>query len=48
MEGILKTREEVRAVFEYVEIFYNRQRVRDSNGHLTPEKIYNNTLKKLY
>lgn len=39
-----KTRQEARAaVFEYVEIFYNRQRVHASNGYLTPEEYYNNT-----
>jgi putative transposase len=28
------------AVFEYVEIFYNRQRIHQSNGYLTPEAYY--------
>jgi len=38
-----KTREEARAaVFEYIEIFYNRQRIHASNGYITPEKYYNN------
>lgn len=33
------TREQARAaVFEYVEIFYNRQR--ETNGYLTPEEYY--------
>lgn len=36
-----KTREEARAaVFEYVEIFYNRQRIHESNGYLTPDEYY--------
>ncbi|OAA91029.1 hypothetical protein CLCOS_06640 [Clostridium coskatii] len=39
-----KTREEARAaVFEYVEIFYNKH----SNGYVTPEKYYNNSNKKI-
>jgi len=42
-----KTREEARAaVFEYVEIFYNRQRIHASNGYLTPEEYYDNAIKK--
>ncbi len=42
-----KTREEARAaVFEYVEIFYNRQRIHASNGYITPEEYYNNAIKK--
>ena len=37
-----RTRDEARAaVFEYVEIFYNRQRIHESNGYLTPEEYYN-------
>ena len=37
-----KTREEARAaVFEYVEVFYNRQRIHASNDYLTPEEYYN-------
>lgn len=36
-----KTREEAKAaVFEYVEIFYNRQRSHATNGYLTPEEYY--------
>lgn len=36
-----KTREEARAaVFEYIEIFYNRQRIHEANGYLTPEEYY--------
>lgn len=36
-----RTREEARAaVFEYVEIFYNRQRIHKSNGYLTPDEYY--------
>ncbi len=36
-----RTREKVcAAVFEYVEIFYNRQRIHESNGYLTPEEYY--------
>lgn len=35
------TREQARAaVFEYVEIFYNRQRLHASNGYVTPEHYY--------
>lgn len=42
-----KTRDEARAaVFEYIEVFYNRQRIHASNGYLTPEEYYNNALKK--
>lgn len=42
-----KTCEEARAaVFEYVEIFYNRQRIHASNGYITPEEYYNNALNK--
>ncbi len=36
-----RTREEARAaVFEYVYIFYNRIRLHESNGYLTPEEYY--------
>ena len=43
-----KTRKEARAaVFEYVEIFYNRQRIHASNGYLTPEEYYNKANKKV-
>lgn len=35
------TREQARAaVFEYIEIFYNRQRLHETNGYLTPEEYY--------
>lgn len=45
-EKQFKTREEARAaVFEYVEIFYNRQRIHASNGYITPEQYYNNSKK---
>lgn len=41
-----KTRDEARAaVFEYIEIFYNRQRIHASNGYITPEEYYNNGIK---
>ena len=41
-EQRFRTREEARAaVFEYVEIFYNRQRLHESNEYLTPEEYYN-------
>ena len=44
-ENHFKTREEARAaVFEYVEIFYNRQRIHASNGYITPEQYYNNAI----
>ena len=37
-----KTHEDARtAVFEYVEIFYNRQRIHASNCYSTPEEYYN-------
>ena len=37
-----KTRDEARAaVFEYVEIFYNRERIHESNDYLTPMEYYN-------
>lgn len=40
-EQHFKTRDEARAaVFEYVEIFYNRQRLHKSNNYLTPEEYY--------
>ncbi len=40
-EQHFRTRDEARAaVFEYVEIFYNRQRLHESNGYLTPEEFY--------
>ena len=36
-----RTRKEARAaVFEYIEIFYNRFRLHESNGYLTPEEYY--------
>ena len=36
-----KTRAEAKsAVFEYVEIFYNRQRLHASNGYLTPDEYH--------
>jgi len=28
------------AIFEYVEIFYNRQRIHQSNRYLTPDEYY--------
>lgn len=37
-----RTRDEARAaVFEYVQIFYNRNRLHESNGYLTPDEYYN-------
>ncbi len=42
-----RTRDEARAaVFEYVQIFYNRNRLHASNGYLTPEEYYNIGSKK--
>lgn len=39
------TRDAARAaVFEYIEIFYNRQRIHQSNGYLTPEDYYSAAL----
>ena len=47
-EKRFKTRDEARAaVFEYAEIFYNRQRIHASNGYITPEEYYNNANKQL-
>lgn len=41
MDKHFKTRDEARAaVFEYIEIFYNRQRIHESNGYLTPDEYY--------
>ena len=28
------------AVFEYIWIFYNRRRIHEANGYLTPEEYY--------
>jgi putative transposase len=43
-----RTREEARAaVFEYVEVFYNRQRIHASNGYVTPENYYNEANRKV-
>jgi len=40
-EQRFRTREQARAaVFEYFEIFYNRQRLHETNGYLTPEEYY--------
>ena len=37
-----KTRAEARsAIFEYIWIFYNRQRIHSANGYCTPEAYYN-------
>jgi len=34
------TRDEAkRAVFDYIELFYNRKRLRSVNGYITPLKI---------
>ena len=42
-----RTRDEARAaVFEYVQIFYNRNRLHASNGYLTPEEYYNASSKE--
>jgi putative transposase len=36
-----KTRDEAKAaIFEYIEIFYNRQRIHESNNYLTPDEYY--------
>lgn len=44
-----KTREEARAaVFEYVEVFYNRQRIHASNSYLTPQEHYENANKRTF
>lgn len=34
------------AIFEYIEIFYNRQRIHASNCYITQKKYYNNAIKK--
>lgn len=40
-----RTRDEARAaIFEYVEIFYNRMRLHETNGYLTPEEYYSAAL----
>lgn len=40
-EQHFKTREEaIKAVFEYVWVFYNRKRVSSVNGYLTPDEYY--------
>ena len=40
-EQHFRTREEAKsAVFEYVWIFYNRKRIHEANGYLTPEEYY--------
>ena len=34
---LFKTREEAKqAIFEYIEVFYNRLRIHSSNGYLSP------------
>ena len=39
------TREEARAsIFEYIEVFYNRQRRHSTNGYLSPEDYENRTI----
>ena len=44
-----KTREEARAaVFEYVEVFYNRQRIHASNGYLNAQEHYENANKRTF
>jgi len=41
-ERHFKTREEAKAaVFEYIWIFYNRKRIHEANGYVTPEEYYN-------
>lgn len=40
-----KTRDEAKtAIFEYVEIFYNRQRIHESNDYVTPDEYYFNAM----
>lgn len=40
-EQHFRTREEAKsAVFEYIWIFYNRKRIHEANGYLTPEEYY--------
>ena len=41
-----KTRQEARrAIFEYIEVYYNRQRHHSSNGYLTPEEYERQVVK---
>lgn len=41
VDQCFETREEARAaVFEYVEIFYNRERIHETNDYATPEEYY--------
>jgi putative transposase len=37
-------RELISEVFEYIEVFYNRQRRHSTPGYLTPEQFENSTL----
>lgn len=40
-EQQFKTRDEAKAaVFEYIWIFYNRKRIHETNGYITPEEYY--------
>ncbi len=37
-----KTRSEAKqAIFEYIEVFYNRERIHSANGYLSPVKYEN-------
>ena len=46
-DNSFKTRQEARAaVFEYIKIFYNRQKIHASNDYFTPEDYYNNANRK--
>jgi len=40
-----RTRDEAKAaIFEYVEIFYNRKRIHESNNYVTPNEYYFNAM----
>lgn len=47
-EAKFKTREEAKtAIFEYIEIFYNRERIHSTLGYCTPEQFEENYIAKV-
>lgn len=47
-EAKSKTREEAKAaIFEYIEVFYNRERIHSTLGYCTPEQFEENYLGKV-